>query len=85
MTTEALLKDIREFISTATKDDVTDTEISALRFNSGADIIEAIDTVVGKASERRDLMIIEDVFDPFTDPDTRHMLGLAGIATHNRR
>lgn len=70
-----LLYDIKQFIVTVSRGDLTEAERGSLRFNSGAEIVEAIDAIVSN----------ESVFDPYTDPDTVAMLELSGIATHKFR
>lgn len=74
---EQLLRDIREFILVATKDEVTEAERAALRFNSGADIVEAIDAELSAEQP--------DEFDPYRDEETKKMLERAGIATYRHR
>lgn len=74
-----LLQDIREFIVAATHGDLTEEEREALRFSSGADIVEAIDEEL-----ETETTVVEE-FNPYTNPDSKAMLERAGIPTHNHR
>jgi len=70
-----LLYDIKAFIVTASRSNITEAERNSLRFNSGAEIVEAIDQLGSQ----------ESIFDPYTDPDTVAMLERSGIATYKFR
>jgi len=84
MSANLLLKDIRDFIIAATRDDITEAERASLRFSNGMDIVEAIDAQLGEGPSS--VVIVEDdEFDPYTDPDARMMLERAGIATYRYR
>jgi len=75
-----LLSDIKQFIEAASRDNLTEAERVSLRFSNGAEIVDAIDEILGNPQ----LEIIED-FDPYTDPETVAMLELGGIATYRHR
>lgn len=76
MSVETLLSDIREFIITASRSGVTESELEATRFNNGSEIVEAIDAMLANMDEN---------FNPYYDPDTVDMLERAGIATYRHR
>jgi len=71
-----LLEDIHKFISASLNDDLTEAEMTALRFSNGSDILEAIENY---------LLTSNDKYDPFADPEARAIFGLAGINVHGVR
>jgi len=78
MSANTLLTDIHTFISASLHDNLTEAERGELKFSNGSDILEAIENYFSD-------MEVDQEYDPFTDPEARQILGLAGINVHGVR